>query len=421
MQYAQPTVKAEDIRLPGLDGMLPGGDVKGREKTALEYLIEVGNNVMSEGSNASSSDQLHVYYLGLYKRLKNDLLRGLEFSALDIESYVHMNLEDQRPSTDNQQKGIYTGCLLHLLTERNKAKNLPTRVYIDGKGRYFDYLFYHAEQADEVIVNNLKGQGICDHMANNYGRVNLILVANSQGEWIASDVAQFGGEAGAILMINCLDQLAGSRIGDHSGRVDLVLLERYRGWSSLSNCCSNSSQFGMVVLANNYCNDLAGKLCRHESNTGLFFAENNEPANRLGNRISAYGSNMPLAVIASSRGEKLCLGAGVPKGNLGKLVLHDLRQQDLSKFIKAKRIIRGQEAAAEYARIRQHYRVGDIISLSETIRRDTPKEQILRVADSIKRIYKDVKPKIDKLLEKCPKLTKIHKWKPYYKISGCQA
>ena len=76
--------KISDIRLPGLDGMLPGGKVKAREKTTLDVLADtckllVDNLSQDLEQNVVSNKFEESVYSKIYGKLKHELFRDVLF------------------------------------------------------------------------------------------------------------------------------------------------------------------------------------------------------------------------------------------------------------------------------------------------------------------------------------------------------
>ncbi len=187
MTYAQPTVKAEDIRLPGLDGMLPGGNVKGREKTVLEKLIEAEKLAVQFCLDTYSIEEDKIHEM-LLEKLKTELLTDFDFKIRDLMSYVRFISTQESyypkfllPDKKQLARGYYSGCLLEILTLKRKEQGLGTKLHFDGDGGTFDYLFSRARYVDEVVIDNLKGDGICEFIASNGGEANLIMLLNCKG------------------------------------------------------------------------------------------------------------------------------------------------------------------------------------------------------------------------------------------------
>ncbi len=392
-QYVQPTqtaVKVEELRLPGLDGMLPGADVKGREKTALEYLVAAENVVMKDYHNKEGimPEDLGPIYLQIYERVKAELLKNVNFTETDLLDYLEFKLE-----TDGQNKrngvyesgttlGLYTGCLLSLLTERNEEAGLPTSFYFDGKGKAFPFLFMGAHKVDELIVNNVNGFAIYSALGVNGGYANHIMMVNSTGMISADFIGVKGGNIGTISVINhngasCVGSLAGG-IGSDNGNVGMVLLSGCKGDTVVPIQAERGGKLGLVLVTHHKGDDIARDLGTYEGNVGL----------AVMNKIE--GKDIGLRCHRTK---------AETKANVKKLLISNPREHR-KPYNEADELVFKDESPERWDEVVQEYNIAQLIKQLTSITKDSTKEEIMEVASQIRAIYELNKPKLDKLLEK---------------------
>ena len=397
MTYAQSIVKLEDIRLPGLDGMLPGAKVKGREKAVLEYLVEAEKVIREEYLDQlkGRDRQIIKTYFQIYEKLKTDLLRDVDFSDRDILTYIDYRVETEGQfKTEETNKlddifGLYTGCLLSLLTERNEEAGLSTSIYFDGKGRTIPYLFYCAHKVDELIINNVLSlttddiDGMCSGIGGLRGYANFVMIVNSKG---ANCHAGFnGGKVGVLSLINHFDEPVVSDFGfaggvaREGGNADMLLLSNCVSPDIIPDLAREGGSLGMVIATDIICDSLAKNIGRYQSNVGLAVMDDIVNCNRF--TIEYHD----IEHFSKADVKKLLISGfpGVP---------------DVSK--EADEVILKEQSPERWAEVAQEYNVEQLIRQMRSITKESTKEEILEVASQIKAIYKLTKPKLDKLLEK---------------------
>ena len=174
----------------GVKGIDDARDVQVREKTALDKLLE-----LSEVFTASPPERLgdidHSNYpskqlwfcaKNYSNRIFSTLIKELKETSLteqDIKEFVLATSNIEMPSIDHRVAlGIYSGCLLTLLAERNKREGKETKFHINGHGNRFDYLFIGVNGLDEIIVQRFSG----DDILNNIYGVKRIIGIGIKGD-----------------------------------------------------------------------------------------------------------------------------------------------------------------------------------------------------------------------------------------------
>lgn len=124
---------------------------------------------------------------------------------------------------DPQKKGSITGCMLSILSRQTYGQ----RIYINGDGIEFPYLFLGGK-SQELIIDNFKG----DYIANRL-KAEKLLVANCEGRYIAVV------DSNTKYVINCKNTADKVHwIGGNAGkphRTPKVLLANNTGWPTRLN------------------------------------------------------------------------------------------------------------------------------------------------------------------------------------------
>ncbi|MBT5022775.1 hypothetical protein HOK51_07785 [Candidatus Woesearchaeota archaeon] len=144
-----------NLALKKLQGIKPKG-IKPRSNSNLEHLLDLRDEILYRTLFLHSTKQPGFYYelaTPMVIRLEN-----VDYDETDLRDFLSANLNNNLPKIASRALGNLTGALLSLLTIRNHKKNKPCYFHFDGKGNYFNNLFYCMGQHDIVVVENIKGK-----------------------------------------------------------------------------------------------------------------------------------------------------------------------------------------------------------------------------------------------------------------------
>ncbi|MBW3017852.1 hypothetical protein KY325_01700 [Candidatus Woesearchaeota archaeon] len=202
-----------------LKGIEKGREEKTREYV-LEHLIEAEKEISAELLPHFKTMLRSGLRAEMHKKLKNKL-KDIGFNETDLKNYIYANANRDNEINPARVLGMYTGCLLTLLTQRNKEENKETLFYINGKGNNFPYLLTHVEEFDAVVVDNFKGDRICEGIGR-LGKAGFVAVKNIKGTEILHAAA-------------------------HAGNIDLILAYDLEGDASLWNIASYDGNAGIAA------------------------------------------------------------------------------------------------------------------------------------------------------------------------------
>jgi hypothetical protein len=171
------------------------------EKCTLDSLLNKGNRIAARYKDRRiDEDNVDEYYNKIYADLQAE---NIPFTQNDLINFIHAcsNGDSSVPL------GLFTGCMLHDLTFRNKDVGKRTKMHIDGHGNRFDFLFLHCRQIDELVVENFNSWGLCNEIQNG----NLLCLANNNGEHIGDDAAS-GGYIGTFILAHNKGRFVGFSI-----------------------------------------------------------------------------------------------------------------------------------------------------------------------------------------------------------------
>ncbi len=385
MTYAQTAVKVEDIRLPGLDGMLPGAKVKGREKANLEILMAKIDDQLScytyllqdqAGYYSLSSGHLSRKFelMGsMYKHFKEEL-KNVDYTEEDIKSFIFANINRKLTEDEAKVLGLYTGCLLSILTDKNKAQNKPTKLYIDGGGARFDYLFHSARHVDELIVDNFEGISPCNGVGED-GYANLVAITNCKGDNIGIELGA-NGKLGLVILVNNEDDEGSITAASKKGNADMYLI--YNNESAYSTA-SNISDDGSIYL-----------LFFPQSENGDVIAHSENYGDGLDLLLNEFGRNRSSKKkIETLKGKNHFWVYNDNASVVRKTVVCQTEsKKSASKNIA---VTKGSDVKEQFEELKQRYRLMEMKAKADSIESGNHRNNV-RLIQEIHSIYQEVKP-----------------------------
>ena len=212
-------------------------DTQARPTTNLERLLELERRFVAEVASEvrereaknnftlHGSDALRIFG----NKLCGQELSNIDFNERDLKTLVLTMVNSDYDSDESRKAlGLYTGILLQSLTEKNVKQGKRTRVYINGYGNRFDYLFYACKHVDELVLENFTGDYICSSMGvsdDNLEGAGFIgrLVGIHLNGIEALNVAGYSTQAKQIIGIDIRGRNGFSSIGRASGKTNQII------------------------------------------------------------------------------------------------------------------------------------------------------------------------------------------------------
>lgn len=203
-------------------------------------------------------DPVEVYER-MVKFVRKSTWNSKIITELSLKDFVNVNFDSSYCVDEKIILGIFTGCLLTLLTEYNRREKKRTRVVIDGHGRGFDHLFSCARYVDELVLKNLKGSRICSNVASHNGKANAIVIDGVKGEEVLIEAGGLGGRIKGISLTNCSGDRNLSSIGFSAGQVGTIIAKNNIGSLLCSGLAVNGGKAGSLIIAD-HVGELTGYL-----------------------------------------------------------------------------------------------------------------------------------------------------------------
>ena len=226
--------------LKGIQGVR---NVKPVIKGNLEKLVELGSQLERDFEN-------RTYFIfekrpELYERVKK---ADIEYDEQDIQSLVVAlsSQETQNPIV----RGVYTGALVSLLTEKNNKEGRRTIVKLDIAGSEFPYLCARAKYADVLMIKNVKGDSIGRDISCNHGRAGIVILQDIIGDYAGWCMAMNQGQAGIIILQDINGDNAGDGISADHGQAGIIILQDITGEYTGLYMIVNYGRAGIISLKN---------------------------------------------------------------------------------------------------------------------------------------------------------------------------
>ncbi|MBI4453634.1 hypothetical protein HY636_03235 [Candidatus Woesearchaeota archaeon] len=234
----------------GLTGIDDARDVQAREQTTLDKLLET-ENILIHGETQGWYKDVSVEfgrfrggYTFLYDRL-TQLLANVKFTEINLREFILAKANNEYQEDYSAALGLFTGCLLQILSERNTKEGKRTIIYINGQGNRFDYLFSHAKADDTLVVDNFKGDYILHKICNPPDKkAGNIAVLNTSGDRICAGI---NSNIWNLFIINCCGDYIASEVSERSKNASI---------SNLYILNANGNYIANKLAANGKINDV---------------------------------------------------------------------------------------------------------------------------------------------------------------------
>src|SRR3989338_11343124 len=148
-------------------------NIKVRQETSLERVLAFADAFIQEPidevmdyMDVDYFDEIFAEYSSrIYWQLSKQLA-DVRIDEKTIEDVVFCKFNSDYSEDKKVALGVFTGVLAQIVTEKNQSHGKRTRIYINGKGNKFDYLFFGANNVDEIFLQNLRGNDICRLIQN---------------------------------------------------------------------------------------------------------------------------------------------------------------------------------------------------------------------------------------------------------------
>ncbi|MBT5022166.1 hypothetical protein HOK51_07725 [Candidatus Woesearchaeota archaeon] len=219
--------------LKKLQGIKPKG-VKAKDNSNLENLLNIfdmnWSDFLKSRINLPRAHISTTECLDL-KRETKTYYPQINYSESDLISFI---FSKSRPEDAiySEYVGMYTSALLEMLIESNKNEGKRTVLYLDGQGNDFPYLFYHLNDIDILILNNMSSFNLCYNFGFPGGKkINMLIGINIEDDQVFRNTK--GGSSGGLLAGYNINGRRSFDVKEKSAEFDWIVGENVCGGNSL--------------------------------------------------------------------------------------------------------------------------------------------------------------------------------------------
>lgn len=334
-------------------------------------------------------------YLLMHKELEKKM--DFDYNEKDIADFV-LAKSNQDFYAENAAKalGLFSGNLVHLLTNRNKEKEKPTKIYVNGRGNRFDCLFYYAKNVDELIVENFAGHSILYCAGSFEGEIKKIVAKDIKDSDYLGALVGYKGKIGTII----LKDIVGSYVGTKIENTDLVIIKNVDGNNTGEDI---GGDIGTIIIKNCKGDNIGKEIGSLEPWSGIHDTQiinfviikdiiGNYVAGKIGVGSSGFntghkGKIINLIVVENIESNSTCSGLGKYGLTIKNLLLNNIKGENKIEDIVADKIVFRNKARKEYDQIKEQYHINEALSLVDSMEGKSA-EELVKIGEEIKNISK---------------------------------
>lgn len=154
-----------------------------QEMSVLEKLLIINDKLQNISSilnpmvGISVEEGLERKYQA-FKKIVQDSLKEDIINTNDLKTFIEAVNPYNSNKDYSRNLGIFTGCMLDIICEKNREQGKITSFYMNGKDKEFNNLFFIVRNVDELILENFRGSGIAENIAFDCAKVGLFIANN---------------------------------------------------------------------------------------------------------------------------------------------------------------------------------------------------------------------------------------------------
>ncbi len=202
------------------------------EKSDLEKVLDIETEII----NKYKIDKTNKDYSGEERRAFQAVCAETQERVADIkitpkllQEYIEVR-ENTEKNVQAKIRGMYSAALLELAYTKNPDGNL----YINGKGKTFNYLFYHANNIKKLTLTNMNGNFLLGYSSYKKGIVEHVTILNAEGDNILGN-SGWEGNVQYITLINLRGGYTLHNAGSFRGNLQYVTLTNVEEFNTLGD------------------------------------------------------------------------------------------------------------------------------------------------------------------------------------------
>ncbi len=221
---------------------------KPQEKTALDAVLDLEAKViaqykMRDQTRTDSSEQNDAYCKLL--RYTQEKIMSIKITQEVLQKYINVR-DNSEEDSEAIIRGMYSAALLEIIctTQPEKA------ILIDGKGKTFNYLFYHVKNASNVLVQNFKGNEILFSAGSYNGRIQNMICNNIMGNYLLQNIGRSKGRVKHITAIHIFGNEMLADIASVNGTAKYITAISVKGDTALAYLAGLNGEVEYVAAMN---------------------------------------------------------------------------------------------------------------------------------------------------------------------------
>ncbi|MBT5022816.1 hypothetical protein HOK51_07995 [Candidatus Woesearchaeota archaeon] len=366
-----------NLALKKLQGIKPKG-VKTKDLSKLDNLLFDYRDFVDHCDSVGMRNQVKMMHLGTthYPQRKDFFVKH-DIVKEDTENFIKLVSDLDLDDAEAFYTGLYSGLLLSHLTELERKKGSSAKIYFNGHGRKFDYLFARAPHVDKLIVDNFCGNNILLLAGNTKSSTDYVLVNNLSGSNNLG-VVDFG-NIDLLIATNCKgDELAADAI-PMSSKVGMLIADNIEGNFALSSVGFGGGACGIAIVNNIRGNGTLGDFGASGGLSNLVYAQN------------IVGSH----ILYESKGSPISEAFDYP---LNLVLCKNIAGSFAEKRRRIDKLVEFEKDPIQFDEITKKYRINEVLNQINSIK--TVDESTFDILDKIQRVYLELKPNLKYLENK---------------------
>ncbi len=217
------------------------------QKSDLNKILDIEKEMIDKysanGRLRIDYDLQHELYQ-VFKKEVQEKIRDITPTIELLQEYI-TSRENSEKTDESLLRGMYSAVLLETVCAYTQIKS----IIFDGKGREWNYLFYHVQNANNISVQHFNGEWILAFAGFDKGKIRNLSCSNIQG---SDTLAGAGANGGSIEHVIC-SKIKGSNTlydaGAH-GSIKYATINEIEGHSTLGYIGNNGGNASHITCTN---------------------------------------------------------------------------------------------------------------------------------------------------------------------------
>ncbi len=207
------------------------------EQSEIEKILDIEVEIIKQCKRDRRFNEQSEKHSEAYESLYSLTVRKtkeIDFSSELLQEYLKMR-DNEKEDSEAIIRGMYSAALLEIICKANSGKS----IFIDGKDKKFNYLFYRAKNASNLTIKNFKGNAIFASVGGN-GQIECITLHNINGNYTFLDSGR-NGKMKHIVLSNITGDYTFAYAGGDKGVIEHTILIDITGERTFTNAATRGT------------------------------------------------------------------------------------------------------------------------------------------------------------------------------------